>query len=205
MDPVDLVEDRHPNVARSQEVRVQRVDAAPGLDRASRRDQRLPYLAAEHPLPVLVGRDAPEDVHLDRLEVEQLHVACRRPPGTSGHPRVRRWRYGPAHGRPEVSGGVPVGDRHRRPSDRGRERQQRLVALGAQPRLGLQGVERRLLRQLAPVARGRCSAAGVGSPTTASASSGVASSRPTASSPTSPSITTPGCVRSCGKRASHRW
>ena len=48
-----------------------------------------------------------------------------------------------------------MGHRHRGPPDRGRQRQQRLVALGAHARLGLQGVQRRLLRQLASLARGR--------------------------------------------------
>ena len=72
-DPVDLVQDRHRRVAGAQEVGVQRVDEAVRLvDRAGRGDERLAGdLAAEHPLAVLVGRAAAEDVDLDRLEVEQ--------------------------------------------------------------------------------------------------------------------------------------
>ncbi len=42
--------------------------------RAGRGHQRLArHLAAEEALAVLVGRVAPEDVDLDRLEVEQPH------------------------------------------------------------------------------------------------------------------------------------
>ena len=44
-----------------------------------------------------------------------------------------------------VPGRVPVGNRHLVPSDRGRQHQQRLVAMGAQPRVGMRGVERRRL------------------------------------------------------------
>ena len=79
-DPVDLVEDRHRRVAGAQEVGVQRVDQAARLvDRAGRGDQRLPgHLAAEHPLAVLVGRAAAEDVDLDGLEVEQRHEIVER-------------------------------------------------------------------------------------------------------------------------------
>ena len=71
-DAVDLVEDGHGRVARSQEVRVQRVHP-PVLDRAPRRHQRLPgHLTAEDPLALLVGLGAPEDVDLNGLEVEQI-------------------------------------------------------------------------------------------------------------------------------------
>ena len=53
---------------------MQRVDAAVVVDRAGRGHERLPGdLAPEDALAVLVGRHAPEDVDLDRLEVEQLH------------------------------------------------------------------------------------------------------------------------------------
>ena len=45
--------------------------------------------------------------------------------------------------RQTLSRRVPLGDRHRRPPDRGRQLEQRLVALGAHPRLGLRGAERR--------------------------------------------------------------
>ena len=71
-DPVDLVEDRDLRVARAQEVRVQRMDP-PVLDGAARRDQGLGgHLAPEDPLALLVGLRAPEDVHLNGLEVEQV-------------------------------------------------------------------------------------------------------------------------------------
>ena len=72
-DAVDLVEDRDGRVAGAQEVGVERVDgSARVVDRPGGRHQRLAGdLAAEHPLPVLVGRHAAEDVDLDGLEVEQ--------------------------------------------------------------------------------------------------------------------------------------
>ena len=72
-DSVDLVEDGDGGVARAQEVRVQRVHETVRLvDGPCRRDERLAGdLAAEHPLAVLVGGVAPEDVHLDRFEVEE--------------------------------------------------------------------------------------------------------------------------------------
>ena len=55
-DAVDLVEDRHGRVARAQEVGVQRVHLAVGLDGAGGGDERLAGdLAAEDPLAVLVG------------------------------------------------------------------------------------------------------------------------------------------------------
>ena len=91
--PVDLVQDRDRRVAGPQEVGVQRVDEPCRIvDGARRGDEGLPGdLAAEHPLAVLVGRAATEDVDLDRLEGEEgdeiverrLHgaiVAQRRPP-----------------------------------------------------------------------------------------------------------------------------
>ena len=43
------------------------------LDGPSGRHQGLGrHLAAEHPLPLLVGADAAEDVDLDGLEIEQV-------------------------------------------------------------------------------------------------------------------------------------
>jgi hypothetical protein len=73
-DAVDLVEDRHRRVAGAQEVGVQRVDGPVGGHRAGGGDEGLTgHLPSEHALAVLVGAHAPEDVHLDRLEVEQLH------------------------------------------------------------------------------------------------------------------------------------
>ncbi len=84
-------------VAGAQEVGVQRVHGPAGLDGAGRRHQRLAgHLAAEDALAVLVRGQPPEEVDLDRLEVEQLHRARRRRPATWRHPRVRRLGYGPA-------------------------------------------------------------------------------------------------------------
>jgi hypothetical protein len=72
-DPVDLVEDRDRRVPGAQEVGVQRVDAARGIDRPGGGDERLAGdLAAEHALAVLVGLAPAEDVLLDLLEVEQV-------------------------------------------------------------------------------------------------------------------------------------
>ena len=77
-DPVDLVEDGHVGVPGAQEVGVQRVHAAP-LDGAPRRHERLGrHLAPEHPLAVLVGAHAAEDVDLDGLDVEQLDEEVQR-------------------------------------------------------------------------------------------------------------------------------
>lgn len=74
-DAVYLVEDRVVRVARAEEVGVQGVDAAT-LDRAPRGDEGLRGdLAAEDAPPRLVEADAPEDVHLDLLEVEQVNEA----------------------------------------------------------------------------------------------------------------------------------
>ena len=44
-----------------------------------------------------------------------------------------------------------MGDGHRRPPGRGRQRQQRLVGVGAEPRLGLRRAQRRRLRPVPPV------------------------------------------------------
>ena len=120
---------------------MQRVDAAVGVDRAGRGHEGLPGdLAAEDALAVLVGRHAAEDVDLDRLEVEQLDEGV---DGVLGHgrnvaagcaadtvrPRDRRHRL-----RPPLPRRVPLGHRHRRPPDRGRQLEQRLVGVGARPR-----------------------------------------------------------------------
>ena len=70
--PVDLVDDRHRGIAGADEVRVQGMDGAVRVDRASGGDQSLPGdLAAEHPLQRHPRAYAAEDVLLDRLEVEQ--------------------------------------------------------------------------------------------------------------------------------------
>ncbi len=77
-DAVHLVEDGHGRVAGSQEVRVQGVDAAM-VDRAPGGHEGLPgHLAAEDALALLVGLDTPEDVDLDRLEVEQVDEKLQR-------------------------------------------------------------------------------------------------------------------------------
>ena len=71
-DAVDVVEDRHARIAGTQEVGVQRVHLAVGLDGAGGGHQRLAgHLPTEHPLGLDIGARAPEDVDLDRLEVEQ--------------------------------------------------------------------------------------------------------------------------------------
>ena len=91
-DAVHLVEDRDRGITRAQEVAVQRVDAS-ALDGPARGHQRLRGdLPAEHPLAVLVGADAPEDVDLDRFEIEEFHekverFAHRRNPKLPAHPR----------------------------------------------------------------------------------------------------------------------
>ncbi len=71
-DAVDLVDDRDRRVTGTQEVGVQRVHRAVGLHGAARRDQRLARdLPPEHPLAVLLGRDAAKEVHLEGFEIEQ--------------------------------------------------------------------------------------------------------------------------------------
>jgi hypothetical protein len=69
-DAVDLVDDRHLGIAAEQEIGVQRMRLAV-LHGAAGRDQRLAdHLAAEHPLPAVLGRAPAEQVHLERLEIE---------------------------------------------------------------------------------------------------------------------------------------
>jgi len=108
-DPVDFVDDRAVRVARSEEVRVEGVDPA-ALDRTTCRDERLRGdLAAEDPKPAVVDAHAPEDVELDRLEVEQVEQLVRRrahrdtvhfgamSPGSSSRlERAREFRRTPA-------------------------------------------------------------------------------------------------------------
>ncbi len=96
-DPVHLVEDGDRRVAGSQEVGVEGMDPA-DFDRAAGGHQGLGGdLAAEHPLPVLVGADASEDVDFDGLEIEQVdeEIECvaHRPilPGVPGLSPLR-WR-----------------------------------------------------------------------------------------------------------------
>jgi hypothetical protein len=73
-DPVDVVENGDERVAGAQEIGVQRVhQSARIVDRPRRRDQRLTGdLSAKHALAVLVGGTTAEEVHLDRLEVEEV-------------------------------------------------------------------------------------------------------------------------------------
>ena len=115
-------------------------------------------LAAEHPLAVLVGTDASEDVHLDGLEIEELHQ------------EVERFAHGVIISRTRASGecfatvspvtdgrvsrGLHLGHGDGRSPDRGRQRQQRLVGLRAHAGFGLCRVERGCVRQLEPVGRG---------------------------------------------------
>ena len=74
---------------------MQRVDEAGRVvDGAGRGDERLAGdLAAEHPLAVLVGRAAAEDVDLDRLEREQGHEFVEG--GLHGAILARPWWRGP--------------------------------------------------------------------------------------------------------------
>ncbi len=70
-DRVDVVDDRHLGVARQDEIGVHGMRRARGVDRAHGGDQRLPdHLAAEHALPAGLRRAAAEQVHVERLEIE---------------------------------------------------------------------------------------------------------------------------------------
>ena len=161
-DAVDLVEDRHVRVAGPQEVGVERVDAASGLHRAGGGHQRLarppgrrtpaggPRRARSR------GRCSPRSAR-----GRAASPARRRPPGTSGHPRVRTCGYGPAPW-PDADA-FPTGSDGGPPPPPTRSRAGTSTTTGgagSTPRLRLQGVERRLLRQLAPLARGRRAAPG---------------------------------------------
>ena len=206
-DAVDVVEDRRRGVARSQEVRVQRVHEAV-LDGAPGRHEGLPgHLAAVDTLSFLVGLDAAEDVDLNRLEVEQVdeelqrgahgaHVRRRRRPGTAAPcpatvPLGHGSRVDPE--RAHLSRRVRLGCRHRRPPDRGRQRQQRLVGAGSTRR-----VRGRWSRAATPATPSTAGArtwswwpTWVSAPT-ASRSSGAASSRRRESSRWPRSTTTAG-------------
>lgn len=74
-DSVDLIQNRQLRVARAQEVRVERVDVTIRLiDGASGSDQRLASdLSAEDPHTVFICRGTPENIHLDRFQIEQRH------------------------------------------------------------------------------------------------------------------------------------
>jgi hypothetical protein len=79
-DPVHLVDDGVAHVAGPQEVGVERMRQAL-LDGAAPRDQRLADdLPAEDRLPADVARLAPEEVHLQRLQVKQPEQIVERGP-----------------------------------------------------------------------------------------------------------------------------
>ena len=157
-DPVDLVEDRHLRVTGSEEIGVQRMHP-PVLDGAARRHERLcGHLAAEDALAFLVGLDAPEDVHLNGLEVKQVDEELQ---GRAHRAHVRRRPTGPwqstppppqlpcggvtaaeAGRRARIPTGLHLGRGHGGPPDRGWQRQQRLVGLGARPGVGHARAER---------------------------------------------------------------
>ncbi len=70
-DAVDLVDDGDAGVAGAQEIGVQRMRLAVGLDGARGGDQRLPDdLTAENPLPTILRAATAEEVVLERLQVE---------------------------------------------------------------------------------------------------------------------------------------
>ena len=165
-DPVHLVEDGHGRVAGPEEVGVQRVHLAV-FDGAPGGHERLAgHLAAEDALAVLVGLDATEDVDLDRLEVQQVdeEVQGRAHAPMFAARRQAEWQRGqstaqrpplPCGGvtptassetrRAHVPRRVHVGRGDGGPPDRGWQRQQRLVGVGARPELGHGRTERRRL------------------------------------------------------------
>ena len=99
-------------VAGPQEVGVQRVDA-PGRARPCGPRRPGPGRPPGRRTPAGAPRraDAPEDVDLDRLEVEQLHERVDGVLRHGAHPRVRPVGYGPAPCRrrpfPTASAGAP--------------------------------------------------------------------------------------------------
>ena len=144
-DAVDLVEDRHGGVTGPQEVGVERVHRPARLHRAGGGHEGLArHLAAEHPLAVLVGRQPRKMLTSIGSRSSSFTRASTASWDMAAILAYRGVGYGPApcptH---DLSRRVPLGHRHRRPPDRGRQRQQRLVAVGAHAGLGLQGVERR--------------------------------------------------------------
>ena len=137
----------------------------------------------KHPLALLVGAHAPEDVDLDGLEVEQLDeevegVAHRSHPG-----RLRR--YGGSHvARPTSDS--PTASCGARPPPPTRSRAATSTTTGGasstRPGSGMRRAERRRLRLVAPLARGhRPGGRRSASTPTASRSSGAGSSPRTAS------------------------
>ena len=72
-DAVDVEDDRHVRVAGPQEVRVHRMDPAPGVDGAARGHQALrQHLAAEDPLARVLRAQAAEQVDFELLELEEV-------------------------------------------------------------------------------------------------------------------------------------
>ena len=70
---LDVVDDRHLGIAGQQKIRVHGMRRTAGVDRAHRGNQRLAdHLAAIDPLPAGLRRAAAEQVHLERLEVENV-------------------------------------------------------------------------------------------------------------------------------------
>ena len=70
-DAVDLVDDRNAGIAGPEEIGVQRMRLAVGLDGARGGDERLPdHLAAENALPTILRAATAEEVVLERLQVE---------------------------------------------------------------------------------------------------------------------------------------
>ena len=68
--PLDLVDDRNLRIAGQDEIAMDRM-RQPALDGAARRHHRLSdHLPAEHPLPARLRAVAAEQVHLERLEIE---------------------------------------------------------------------------------------------------------------------------------------
>ncbi len=98
-DAVDVVDDRHLGVAELEEVGVHRMHPAVGVDGASCGHQRLgEHLAAVDPVTVAVEALTPEQVDLERLEVEKgdqiversSRRSCRHHCGFAPHPKNTR-------------------------------------------------------------------------------------------------------------------
>ena len=68
--PLDLVNNRNLRIAGQDEIAMQRM-RQPALDGAARRHHRLSdHLSAEYPLPARLRAVAAEQVHLERLDIE---------------------------------------------------------------------------------------------------------------------------------------
>ena len=72
-DAIDVVDDRHLGIAGQQEIGVHGMRRTAGVDGAHRCDQRLPdHLSAIDALPAGLRRAPAKQVHLERLEVEDI-------------------------------------------------------------------------------------------------------------------------------------